>query len=150
MYSSAAGNQVKLAIMPITERLTTVNGLPDATGYAHAIVTTGKLAFVSGQISIDAEGKLVGAGDLRAQTEQSMRNLHAILITLGADWTDVVRLSWYVVDASTVQVIRDVRDEFLRPVLGDRVNPASTLIQVAALFRPEFLVEIDAVVALPD
>lgn len=140
----------RIAIMPIIDRVTTVGGLPDATGYAHAVVATGRLAFVSGQIAIDGDGHLIGAGDLRAQTEQSMRNLQAILATLGADWTDVVRLSWYVVDASTVQVIRDVRDEFLRPILGDRVNPASTLIQVAALFRPEFLVEVDAVVALPD
>jgi enamine deaminase RidA (YjgF/YER057c/UK114 family) len=54
---------------------------------------------------------------------------------------------WYLVDASSVQVIRDVRDEFIRGSLGGRPNPASTLVQVAALFRPELLVEVDAVVA---
>jgi enamine deaminase RidA (YjgF/YER057c/UK114 family) len=49
-----------------------------------------------------------------------------------------------------VLTIREVRDRLIRPALGDRPNPASTLVQVAALFRPEFLVEVDAVVALPD
>jgi enamine deaminase RidA (YjgF/YER057c/UK114 family) len=46
-------------------------------------------------------------------------------------------------------VICDVRDEVIRPTIGGRANPASTLGQVAALVRPEFLVEVDAVVALP-
>jgi enamine deaminase RidA (YjgF/YER057c/UK114 family) len=62
----------------------------------------------------------------------------------------VVRFTWYVLDAGSLQVIRDVRDEFIRPSLGDRPNPASTLLQVAALARPEFLVEVEAVVAVPD
>jgi enamine deaminase RidA (YjgF/YER057c/UK114 family) len=62
----------------------------------------------------------------------------------------VVRFNWYVLDTTTVQVIRDVRDGLLGPALGNRANPASSLVQVAALFRPEFLVEVDAVLALPD
>ena len=68
---------------------------------------------------------------------------------MACDWADVVRFSWYVLDATDVQVIRDVRDEVIGPALAGRANPASTLVQVAALFRPEFLVEVDAVVALP-
>jgi hypothetical protein len=47
-------------------------------------------------------------------------------------------------------VIRDVRDEFVRPVLGEEPNPASSLVQVAALVRPEFLVEVEAVAVVPD
>ena len=73
---------------------------------------------------------------------------HAIATT-NPDWPDVVRFGWYVLDAGSVQVIRDVRDEFIRGPLGDRPNPASTLVQVAALFRPGLLVEVDAVVAVP-
>jgi enamine deaminase RidA (YjgF/YER057c/UK114 family) len=61
----------------------------------------------------------------------------------------VLRLNWYVVDVAQLQALRDARDEILRPVLGELANPASSLIQVAGLFRPEFLVEVDAVVALP-
>lgn len=121
-----------------------------SSSYAHAVVASGKLAFVSGQVAMDAAGELVGEGDVAAQTAQALRNLHRVVRSLGADWTDVVRFNWYLLDARSVQTVRDVRDEFVRPALGDQPNPASTLIQVAALFRPGFLVEVDAVVALPD
>jgi len=133
----------------IVDRLTSVPDVAPGPGYAHAVTVSGKLAFVSGQVALDADGQLVGPGDLAAQLAQAMRNLHRILGALGADWADVVRFTWYVLDASSLQVIRDVRDEFIRRSLGDRPNPASTLVQVAALARPEFLVEVEAVVAVP-
>jgi enamine deaminase RidA (YjgF/YER057c/UK114 family) len=136
--------------VPIVNRLSSVPDLAPGPGYSHAVTTTGRLAFVSGQVAFDADGHIVGPGDLAAQTAQALRNLHRILGAFGADWPDVVRLAWYVLDAGAVQVIRDVRDEFIRPSLGDRPNPASTLVQVAALVRPELLVEVEAVVALPD
>jgi enamine deaminase RidA (YjgF/YER057c/UK114 family) len=137
-------------LVPIVDRLTSVPEVAPGPGYAHAVTASGKLAFVSGQIALDADGQLVGPGDLAAQTAQALRNLHLILGALGADWPDVVRFTWYVRDAGSVPVIRGVREQFLRPSLGDLPNPASTLVQVAALARPEFLVEVDAVVAVPD
>lgn len=135
--------------MPIADRLTSVPNVAPPPGFAHAVTVSGRLAFVSGQVALDADGQLVGPGDLAAQTAQALRNMNAILHSLSADWPDVVRFGWYLLDAGSVQVIRDVRDEFIRPPLGERPNPASTLVQVAALFRPGFLVEVDAVVALP-
>jgi enamine deaminase RidA (YjgF/YER057c/UK114 family) len=72
-----------------------------------------------------------------------------VLITLGATWRDVAKLGWFVTDLSQLQAIREIRDEVLRPVLGDIPNPASTLVQVTSLVLPELLVEVDAVVALP-
>jgi enamine deaminase RidA (YjgF/YER057c/UK114 family) len=135
--------------VPVVDRLTSVPDVAPPPGFAHAVTTSGQLAFVSGQVALDADGQLVGPGDLAAQTAQALRNLHSILRALGADWPDVVRFGWYVLDAGSVQTIRDVRDGFIRPSLGDRPNPASTLVQVAALFRPGFLVEVDAVVAVP-
>jgi len=136
--------------MAIVDRLTEVPGNSPGFGFAHAVTTTGRLAFVSGQIALDADGKLVGPDDLAAQTEQSLTNLHRVITALGADWADVVKFTWFLVDASQVQTVRDVRDRLIRPALGDRPNPASSLVQVAALFRPEFLVEVEAVVSLPD
>lgn len=136
--------------MPILDRLNAASGLPPGPGYAHAVTTTGKLAFVSGQVATGPDGEVVGPGDLEAQTRQAMRNLERILTALGAGWSDVVRLTWYLVDVSQVQVIRDVRDEFVRPALGEEPNPASSLVQVAALVRPEFLVEVEAVAVVPD
>ena len=135
--------------MPILDRLTEADGVAPGPGYSHAVTVSGRLAFVSGQVALDADGKLVGEGDLRAQAAQVLRNLHGVIRALGADWADVVRFGWYVLDVTQIQGIRDARDEQIRPVLGDRPNPASTLVQVASLFRPGFLVEIDAVIALP-
>jgi enamine deaminase RidA (YjgF/YER057c/UK114 family) len=135
--------------VPILDRLTTVPDVATGPGFAHAVTTSGKLAFVAGQVALNAAGQLVGAGDLAAQTAQALRNLQGVLRALGADWPDVARFSWYLLDAGAVQTIRDVRDEIIRPSLGNRSNPASTLVQVAALVRAEFLVEVEAVVALP-
>jgi enamine deaminase RidA (YjgF/YER057c/UK114 family) len=136
--------------MPINERVTDVPGVSPGPGYSHAVTVSGRLAFVSGQVALDEGGQLVGPGDIGAQAQQALSNLHRIIRHLGADWPDVVKFGWYVLDTSSLQVIRDVRDELIRPSLGDRPNPASTLVQVAALFRPGFLIEVDAVVALPE
>lgn len=133
-----------IELMPIVDRLDSVPGVAPGLRYAHAVTTTGQLAFVSGQVALTEDGQLVGEGDLRAQTEQALRNLGNVLTALGATWSDVVRFNWYLLDVSRIQDVRDARDA----VLGDAPTPASTLIQVAGLFRPGFLVEVDAVVAL--
>jgi len=119
-----------------------------APGYSHAVTVTGTLAFVSGQVALDESGNLVGPGDLKAQTRQAMHNLEGVLTQLGATWADVVKFGWYLTDVTEIQTVRDVRDEFIRPALGDRPNPASTLVQVSSLFKPEFLIEVEAVVAV--
>jgi len=134
--------------MPIMDRVTQVAGVAPGPGFAHAVTVTGRVAFISGQVALDDAGQLTGEGDLAAQTRQALTNLHRILHALGADWPDVIKFGWYVLDASSVQVIRDVRDEMIRPALGDLPNPASTLVQVAALVRPGLLIEVEAVAAL--
>ncbi|WP_020577812.1 RidA family protein [Actinopolymorpha alba] len=135
--------------MPIHDHLTDVPGVVPGLRYAHAVTVSGRLAFVSGQVATDVDGNLVGPGDLATQTRQALHNLQRVLDALGADWSYVVRFTWYVLDAAQVQVIRDVRDEVLA-LRDDQPRPASTLIQVAGLFRPGFLMEVDAIVALPD
>jgi enamine deaminase RidA (YjgF/YER057c/UK114 family) len=135
--------------MPITDRVTLIDGVPAPNGYSHAVVASGRTAYVSGQVPLDADGNLVGGSDIGAQTLQCLANIGRILDTLEASWRDVIKIGWYVTDATQVQAVRDARDAILRPVLGDLPNPASTLVEVAALFRPDLLVEVDAVVALP-
>lgn len=135
--------------MPTDDRLPAPDGLAPGNGYSHAVVTSGRSAYVSGQVALDAAGELVGGDDVGAQTAQCLANVGRVLDALGATWADVAKVGWYVVDAGQVQAVRDARDHVLRPVLGDLPNPASTLVQVAALFRPDLLVEVDAVVALP-
>lgn len=136
--------------MALIDRITDVPGNAPGFGYSHAVTVTGRLAFVSGQVAMDADGKLVGEHDIAVQTEQAMENLHRILGTLGADWPDVVKLTWFVMDTTHLPELREARDRVLRPALGARPNPASSLVQVAGLFRPGFLVEVEAVAALPD
>src|SRR6266542_4379308 len=111
--------------MPRLDHLATVPGVADGPGFSHAVTASVRLAFVSGQVALDADGRLVGAGDLAAQTRQALGNLHKILRALGADWPNVIRFGWFVLDASQVQVIRDAREEFLRPAAAiARTRPA--------------------------
>lgn len=135
--------------MPIVDRLTQTPDVAPFPGLSHAVTVTGTLGFISGQVPLDSAGNLVGPGDLETQTRQALRNLESVLTALGAGWADVVRFNWYLVDASQAQTVRNVREEFLRPALGDKPNPASSLIQVAALYRSDILIEVDAVASLP-
>jgi len=115
-------------------------------GYSHvAQVRSGTLLFIAGQVALDPSGKLVGGGDFRAQTQQTFQNLQAAVEASGGSFRDIVKLNVYVLDVSNLADYRDVRDRHID------VNhpPTSTVVQVAALFRPEFMIEIEAVAALP-
>ncbi|GAA4062921.1 MULTISPECIES: RidA family protein [Actinomadura] len=121
--------------------------LAPGPGYSHVISvdTPGRLVVISGQIALDADGALVGPGDLRAQTRQVFTNLHTALTAAGADWRHVIKLGYFVRDASQVIAVRQVRDEFLPP----GVAPASTLVEVARLFRDDLLIEVEALAVVP-
>jgi enamine deaminase RidA (YjgF/YER057c/UK114 family) len=132
--------------MPIEQRVGAVAGLPVTDRYSYAVTVSGRLAFLAGQVAADAEGRLVGPGDLAAQTAQALTNLYAVIRELGAGWPDVVRFNWYLTDVSQVATVREVRARLMG---ADSPPPASTLVQVAGLASPDYLVEVDAVVALP-
>ena len=115
--------------------------------YSHAVrVETGDAVWihVSGQIAIDAEGNLVGPGDLRAQTRQVFENLKAILEANGATFADAVRIGTYLTTLEDLAGMREVRSEYLTAE-----PPASTAVQVVALVVPEALIEIDLVAVVP-
>ena len=120
--------------------------LPPARGYSQLVeVPAGhRLVYLSGQVALDSAGRLVGPGDLRAQTRQTFENLRRALAAVGATFADVVKLSYYVVDASQVAVIREERDR----VVNVAAPPASTLVEVRRLFRDDLLIEIEAVAVL--
>jgi enamine deaminase RidA (YjgF/YER057c/UK114 family) len=120
------------------------SGLSTPRGYTHVVgVRGGKTVYVSGQVSLDAKGELVGRGDLRAQTKQVFENLKTALAAAGADFTDLVKLNTYVVDykPEDLNVLREVRGAYL----SDVAAPASTLVGVQALAREAFLIEIEAI-----
>jgi enamine deaminase RidA (YjgF/YER057c/UK114 family) len=116
--------------------------LPPTTGYTHIVSATGgRTIYISGQVSLDATGALVGAGDVRAQVEQVYANLQRALTAAGATFADVVKTTTYMTDAANVAVIREVRARYH----GKDEFPASTFVAVRGLARPEWLVEIEAI-----
>ncbi|MEE8532718.1 MAG: RidA family protein [Alphaproteobacteria bacterium] len=117
--------------------------LHETPGYTHVVVAAG-LAYVSGQVALDRERRLVGSGDVEAQAVQVFANLDAALAEVGAGLGDVLRLNTYVTDAGHVAGFRRVRDRVL-----PTPQPASTLVVVEALADPEWLIEIEAVAAVP-
>jgi reactive intermediate/imine deaminase len=121
--------------------------LSTPTGYTHVVEVAGavKTVYISGQIALDKDGNLVGAADMRAQAEQVFRNLQAALAAAGAKFGDVVKMNTYTTDMSQVQAIRDVRARYF-----GNMTPASTLVQVVRLARPDLLLEVEVVAAVPE
>jgi len=111
-------------------------------GYSQVVeVRGGRTLYISGQIAVDPSGNVVGSGDFTAQVKQVFANLKARLDEAGASFNHVVKLNFYLVDASNLQIVRDIRDTYV-----NRENPpASTLVVVKQLVRPELLVEVDAI-----
>ena len=99
--------------------------------------------FVSGQVALDRGGDLVGEGDMARQAEQVFENLDAVLTANGASFEDVVKITTFVTDMSELQTVRDVRMRYLADP-----PPASTTVEVSGLFRPEALIEVEAVAAI--
>jgi reactive intermediate/imine deaminase len=116
--------------------------LSTPTGYTHIVEVTGpaKTVYISGQIAFDKEGKLVGAGDMKAQAEQVFKNLQAALAAAGATFSDVVKMNTYITDMDKAPAVREVRARYFA-----ETTPASTLVQVVHLARPELMLEIEVI-----
>jgi 2-iminobutanoate/2-iminopropanoate deaminase len=111
--------------------------------YADAVEAGGFL-YISGMLPVNADGELVGAGDVSTQSAQVLDNVGAVLRATGATFDNVVRVGVYVRDIADRELINAVR----RRYFGD-ARPASTLVEVSALAHPDALVEIEAVALLP-
>jgi reactive intermediate/imine deaminase len=120
--------------------------LSTPTGYTHVVEVTGpaKTVYISGQIAFDKEGKIVGPGDMAAQAEQVFKNLQAALESAGAKFADVVKMNTYITDMAKAPAVREVRARYF-----GQTTPASTLVQVAALARPELMLEIEVIAVVP-
>ena len=104
----------------------------------------GPLLWISGQVALDRDGKLVGDGDLRAQAVQVLDNVKAILADNGAAMEDIVKVTVYVTDIRAFSDIADIRERYF-----PKDGPASVICEVAALAWPEFMIEIEAVAVVP-
>ncbi|MGD2140068.1 MAG: RidA family protein [Burkholderiales bacterium] len=122
-------------------------GLKPLGMYTQVAVAEGaSIVFVSGQVSVDSNGKVVGAGDMKAQAVQVFENLKAALDAVGARFDDVIKLNIYIVgfNQERRKAVMDVRGRYI----SHSNPPAATMIGVDQLVEPDLLVEIEAVAAI--
>jgi reactive intermediate/imine deaminase len=120
-------------------------GMTQPTAYHHLVKAGGHLLFIAGQVSLDGEGNLVGEGDMGAQVRQVLENLKTVLASQGADFSNVVKINIFTTDIDAFREAAAIRAEYFA---GN--PPASTLVQIVRLARPEFLVEIEAIAVLAE
>ena len=130
-----------------TSRVTSVmvpGNPPPVSHYADATIANGFL-FISGVIAAGPDGKLVGAGDISAQTECVFETIGKVLAASGASFADVTKVSVYLAKVDDRVAVNEVR----KRVFGAH-RPASTLLEVSAFVLPGTLIEVEAIAVLPD
>jgi len=109
-------------------------------GYRQGVTGRGQLVVVSGQIARGGHGDLAGPGGPAAQARQVFENLRRCLAAAGAGFGDVVKVTFFALDVADLPAVRAARDA----VIDTARPPASTAVQVAALFAPGYPLEIEA------
>ena len=105
----------------------------------------GRVLKISGHVSQDAEGRNVGQGNIKAQTRQVLENILGVLACVGCTMDDVGKVTVFVTNLAEIKKIHAVRSEYF-----SQPYPASTLVQVAKLIDPEWLIEIEADAVVPE
>ncbi|WP_139490659.1 RidA family protein [Brevibacillus dissolubilis] len=130
--------------MKHTERATFINPetMPPTFGYTHVVeVRNARTIYVSGQIALNKDGQVVGAGDLAVQTKQVFENIKSALDAAGVGFHDVVKLTFFVTDISQMGIVREIRDQYINTVNP----PASSAVEVRKLIRDDLLIEVEAI-----
>lgn len=127
----------------MTLELINPEDLPTHASYTQVIAATGsRQVFVAGQVADDAQGNLVGAGDLAAQARQAFANVGRALAAAQAQPDQVTRITIYVVDHRP-EYLPDI-SKARTAIFGDH-KPTDTLLGVETLAEPEYLIEVDAI-----
>jgi enamine deaminase RidA (YjgF/YER057c/UK114 family) len=118
--------------------------------YSHvAIAEPGRIAFIAGQVSVDADGNVVAPNDLAAQVPVVFSNLGKILADLGASFADVLEFTTYLVGPDSRAPWFEARGAVYKSLFPDGRYPPNTLLLISGLNKPEMMVEISAIVRLP-
>ncbi len=147
-WSEEPGSDGTLAVVNVT--LIDPEGLPKVDFHKQVSLATGsKLAFMAGQVAWDANGDLVGKGDLAAQIEQCYLNVGAAVADVGGSFDNIAKLTIYIVEwaAEKFPLLHEGRARAFAKLGVNSLVPG-TLIGVTALFTPDILVEIEAVAVI--
>jgi enamine deaminase RidA (YjgF/YER057c/UK114 family) len=110
------------------------------------VVARGRMVFVRGQVGQDLDTAVnIGVGDAAAQAEQAMQNIRQLLSEAGASLEHICKITIYLTDARLREVVYRTIGRWLKGVY-----PVSTGVVIAALARPEWLVEVDVIAVIPD
>lgn len=132
----------------MTKEIINPASLPTPRGFNHGILTTGgKLLFLAGQDASDGDGHIVAPGDIVAQCQQALHNLHAVVHEAGGQMTDIVKLNVYVTSRDTYVAQLKPLGKLFREYFG-AYYPAMALFEVVGLFQPEALIEMEGFAVL--
>ena len=115
--------------------------------FSHATIVEarGRLVFVSGMLAKGADGKMVGVGDISAQTRQVCENLKAAMEAAGGTLDDICRVDVFVRNMEHFDAIHVVRRQYFTGIA-----PASTMVETPKMTTPDALIEISAIAVLAD
>lgn len=120
-------------------------GVKQQTYYNHAVIRAGQPVFMTGQVAWDADGNVVGKGDIDAQASKIWENIGLALAALGVGPEAIVKLNTYALSRETIPALHRARSAFF----AGHELPASTFVVVAGLADPDLLAEIDVTLILP-
>ncbi len=128
--------------MPIQHINPSTIALP--RGYSH-VVKDGSTVYVAGQVARDRDGKTVGVGDAKAQTEQVFKNLEAALAAAGGNLSHIVKINTFMTHREDIPAYREIKAKYL----PEDDSPVSTLVLCSGLADPDFRIEIEAIAVVP-
>ncbi|AXF25121.1 enamine deaminase RidA [Burkholderia pyrrocinia] len=104
----------------------------------------GRIVHLKGQVALDRDGQVVGAGDMRAQVRQTLDNIRAVLAAMGGRMQDVISLVHYATDIDAFMQAGDLRKTYFA-----EPYPVTTTVQVERLYRADLMIEIAAIAEIP-
>ncbi len=118
---------------------------PPFGAFSMAVVQgDGQIVHLKGQVSLDADGRVTGHGDMRAQVRKVLENIRDVLASMGGNMTDVMSLVHYATDIEAFMVTGDIRAAFF-----SAPYPVTTTVQIERLYHPDLMIEITAVAEIP-